>query len=355
MLAGDLTPEQARALADAHFGSWRGDGVNPPPPGPPAPSAERVFVVDEPGAAQTSVVLAQPGVSYTDPDLPKLMVMNAVLGGSFSGRVNLNLRERHGYAYGAYSAVSPGRGVGLITVETNAETQFVGPAVRELLGEVAAIQNAPVTPEELELAKDSLSLSLPARFTTASDSVGAIGGLYLHDLPPDYYQKLPAELASIDAAGVQAVARTHLRPSEMKIIAVGDRAQIDPQLAELRWARSPTATRTERPPPRADGRSPPIRDNPGPLAAGQRPVRGRPPTRARRAGRCSRSRSRTEQTVTSPGCHARWRWPRRRNRALGSQTCRRAAAASPTRSPRCRSSSPLGEPDHTPAARPSEP
>jgi zinc protease len=192
-----------------------------------------VFVVDKSGSAQTSLVLAQPGVSLTHPDFEKLMVMNAVLGGGFTSRVNLNLRERHGYAYGASSAVSSSRGVGLITLQASTQTEFTGASIRELLNEVAAIQNAPVSAEELELAKDSLSRSLPAGFATGSASAGAIGGLYLSDLPPDYYQKLPAEIAEIDIEDVQAVARTHLRPQEMKIIAVGDRAQIDAQLAEL--------------------------------------------------------------------------------------------------------------------------
>jgi zinc protease len=231
VLSGDLTQEQARALAGEYFGSWHGTATNPPPPTPATRSPERVFMVDQPGAGQTTLLLAQPGVRRADPDLTELMVMNTVLGGGFTSRINLNLRERHGYAYGAWSSLSTGRDLGLITLETNTQTEVTGAAVQQLLAEVDAIREAPVTPEELAMAKDSLSRSLPASFTTASDTAAAAGELFVYDLPPDYYQRLPAEIADIDAADVQAVAQAHLRPDQMKIIAVGDRARLDPQLA----------------------------------------------------------------------------------------------------------------------------
>ena len=161
------------------------------------------------------------------------MVMNAVLGGGSTGRLFRNLRERHGYTYGAYSSVDSDRGVGLITMQTSVSTESTGASVHEMLNEVAALRDAPVSAEELQLAKDSLSRSLPAGFVTGAGTASAVGELYLTDRPPDYFQNLPAALTEIDADDVQAVARAHLRPEEMKVIAVGDRAQIDPQLDEL--------------------------------------------------------------------------------------------------------------------------
>jgi zinc protease len=233
ILSGDLTADQARALATEHFGSWTGTGTDPQSPGLPVPAAERVFVVDMPGATQTSLALAQPGVSVTDPDATALRVLNAVLGGNFNSRINLNLRERHGYTYGASSNLDLGRAVGLLTLQSNVSTEYTAASIRELLDEVAAMRDAPVAAEELARAKDSLSLSLPAGFTTGSSTAAAVGELYLADLPPDYYQNLPAAIAQVDAQDVQAAARAHLRPEEMKVVAVGDAAQIDPQLAEL--------------------------------------------------------------------------------------------------------------------------
>ncbi|WP_232662589.1 M16 family metallopeptidase [Pseudonocardia sp. TRM90224] len=233
ILSGDLTEDQARALAEKHYGSWKGDGTEPRDIGPPVPSPERVFVVDKPGSPQSSVVLAQPGVAYADPDLAKLQVMNAVLGGGFSGRLNLNLRERNGYAYGASSSVGVGRSVGLITLTSSVQTAATGPSIKEMLAEVRAIRDAPITAAELQYAKDSLSLTEPTRFATVGSSASSIADLYLYDLPPDFYEGVPAAYADISIADVQAVAQAHLRPEELKVIVVGDRAQIDAQLAEL--------------------------------------------------------------------------------------------------------------------------
>jgi zinc protease len=233
ILSGDLTADQARALATEHFGSWSGTGTDPPPPGPPSPASERVFVVDLPGAPQTTLALAQPGISVTDPDATAMRVMNAVLGGGFTSRINVNLRERHGYTYGASSSLDLGRDVGLLTLQTNVSTESTAASIRELLNEVAAMRDAPVGAEELARAKDSLSLSLPADFATGTSTAAAVGQLYLANLPPDYYQDLPAAIARTDAEDVQAVARAHLQPEEMKVVAVGDPTQIDPQLTQL--------------------------------------------------------------------------------------------------------------------------
>jgi zinc protease len=179
------------------------------------------------------------------------MVMNTVLGGGFSSRINLNLRERHGYSYGASSSLTTGRDLGLITLQTNSQTEVTGAAVQQLLAEVNTIREAPVGPEELAKAKDSLSYSLPAAFTTAGDTAAAAGELFVYDLPPDYYQRLPAEIADVDAADVQAVAQAHLRPDQMKIIAVGDQAKLDPQLAAAQLG--PIAYRTPDGTPTAQG------------------------------------------------------------------------------------------------------
>jgi zinc protease len=238
VLAGDLTVDAARKLAEDAFGGWTGSGANGPGvdtarPGTPIPGPDRVLVVDRPGSAQTNLVLSQPGVARSDPDYEKLLVMNEVLGGGSASRVNINLRERHGYTYGAFSRLGRNRGISTFSLLSSVQTQFTGPSVSELLNEVRGIQNAPITPEELNRAKESIIRSLPATFVTGSDAASAIGRLDLYDLPPDYYQALPARLTNIDAAGVQEAAKAHLRPDEMKVVAVGDRAKIEPQLATL--------------------------------------------------------------------------------------------------------------------------
>jgi zinc protease len=233
VLAGDLTLDQAHKLAEDSFGGWTGSGTDIVKPGQPTPGRDRVLVVDKPGSAQTTLVLAQPGVARSDPNYEKLLIMNEVLGGGFSSRVNLNLRERHGYTYSAYSQLGRYRGVGPITVRSSVQTQFTGASVKEMINEVTGMQNAPISPDELSRAKESVIRSLPAGFITGTDLAGTFGRAFIYDLPPDYYQGLPSRIAQINAADVQDVARQYLRPQDMKVIAVGDKASIVPQLASL--------------------------------------------------------------------------------------------------------------------------
>ena len=167
----------------------------------PSPASGRVFVVDLPGSAQTTLALAQPGISVTDPDSTAMRVMNAVLGGGFTSRINVNLRERHGYTYGASSSLDLGRDVGLLTLQTNVSTESTAASIRELLNEVAAMRDAPVGAEELARAKDSLSLSLPADFATGSSTAAAVGQLYLANLPP------PESRSTVTTVGPQTAHR----------------------------------------------------------------------------------------------------------------------------------------------------
>jgi zinc protease len=233
VLAGDLTRSEAAALATDAFGDWKGTGTAPPPPGPGTPGQERVVIVDHPGSTQTSLMLAQLGVRRADSDYLRLVLMNRVLGGQQSSRLNLNLRELHGYTYGVGSAVTSTRGVGSILVLSDVETQFTRAALKEALAEVGRMRDAGITDQELQLAKDAYTQSLPNQLSTNSAVANAVGGLFVRELPPDFYATLAGQLGSITTADVNAAARTHLRPEAMKIIAVGDRSRIEAQLQGL--------------------------------------------------------------------------------------------------------------------------
>ncbi len=233
VLAGDLTVAEAKTLAESAFGKWRGTGTETPRPPAGTSIPERVVIVDKSGAPQTAVAVAQVGMARNDPNYEKMNVMNQVLGGLFASRVNMNLREKHGYTYGAFSFQQDNRGAGPFVVGAAVRTDVTGPAIEEILKEVKGMQDAPVTAEELDLAKDSVSRSLPALFETSNSTVGTIGNLYLFELPPDYYAGLPSRIAGLSAAEVQGVAKGFLTPDQMKVIAIGDRAVIEPQIAKL--------------------------------------------------------------------------------------------------------------------------
>lgn len=235
ILAGDLTENEARALATRSFGGWKaasGSALAKSPPRSPAP--ERILIADKPGTPQTTLLVAQVGVQRSDPDYEKLDVMNQILGGLFSSRVNMNLREQHGYTYGAFSGLPENREPGPYTIGAGVRTDVTGASVREIMKEVDGMLSAPVTADELKRAKESIARTLPAYFQSTASTASTVGNLYLLDLPPDYYQGLPARLESITGDQVAEVTKKHLRPGDMKVIAVGDRAKIERQLAALK-------------------------------------------------------------------------------------------------------------------------
>jgi zinc protease len=155
------------------------------------------------------------------------------LGGLFSSRINLNLREDKGYSYGAFSFIGQNRGVGSLMAGAEVRADVTGPSIEELLKEVARMKESGVTPDELKLAKESMTRSLPANFETTFSTAGTMASLYVFDLPLDYYETLPTRIDAITAADVAAVAKRRLAPERMLIVAVGDKKVIEPQISKL--------------------------------------------------------------------------------------------------------------------------
>ncbi len=234
VLAGDITEPEAKKLAEKSFGAWKGTGAPIPPPPAGTRIPERVVIVDKPGAPQTQILLAQQGVMRSDPDFEKLDVMNQILGGLFSSRLNLNLREKHGFTYGAFSVVVQRRGIAPFYAGASVRTDATGRSVEESFKEIQSMLEKEVSPDELHLAKESLSRSLPALFETSESTVATIGTLFLFDLPADYYSGLPSRLEGMTAADVYDATKRRLKPEDMLVIAVGDKHQIEPQIAKLK-------------------------------------------------------------------------------------------------------------------------
>jgi zinc protease len=235
IVAGDLAENELQELAEKHFGSWRANGTVGEPPAATANSSRRIVIVDKPGSAQTSLLVGHVGIARSNPDYVPVNVMNTGLGGLFSSRINLNLREKNGYTYGASSAFVYRRGPGPFLVRTGVRTDVTAAAVQEILYEIERIRTSPVTTEELQRAQDAIARSLPALFETTSHSAASIGQLFVHGLEVDYYRALPAEVIAVTPAAVQRVAERYLRPEGLVVVAVGDRAQIEPQLTGLQF------------------------------------------------------------------------------------------------------------------------
>jgi zinc protease len=233
IVAGDITESELGALADKYFGAWRETGSDGHMPEVPGKSTRRILIIDKPDAPQTVLRLGHVGVARSSPDYVAIDVMNTALGGLVSSRINLNLREKHGYTYGASSAFIFRRGKGPFLVGTSVRTDATAPAVTEIFSEIERMRESRLSPEELATAKDSMARSLPGLFETTPESASSIGQLFVHSLPPNYYHNLPEQIQNVTDADVQEVARKYLKPDETVITAVGDRSKIEPELEKL--------------------------------------------------------------------------------------------------------------------------
>jgi zinc protease len=233
VVSGQITLDEIKPLAEQAFGTWQPGTPARPSLGKPATTTARVVLVDKPGAPQTQLRVASLGVARSTPDYEPLRVMNEALGGLFSSRINMNLREQHGYTYGASSQFIFRRAPGPFLIATGVRTDVTAPAVGEIFKEVQRIRETVLTPEELSLAKDSLIRSLPSEFETSARVTSSTATLFIYDLGPDYYTKFPARLAGVTATGVRGVAQKYVVPDRLVVVAAGDRAKVEPELRKL--------------------------------------------------------------------------------------------------------------------------
>jgi zinc protease len=233
VVAGDLTEEELRGLAEKHLGQWRGPSSQFRLPDVQEKTGRRVVIVDKPGSPQTALRIGHVGIERSNPDYVPIDVMNTELGGLFTSRINLNLRERHGFTYGASSAFVFRRGPGPFMVATGVRTDVTAAALEEIFNEIERMRTTFPTPEELTTAKDSIARSLPGLFETTPQAASSIGQLFAYNLAPDYYRWLPGQIDSVTAEDVRRVAEKYVKPSQMVVVAVGDRAKIESELAKL--------------------------------------------------------------------------------------------------------------------------
>jgi zinc protease len=225
-VVGDVKPDQALALIRQHFGEWKGAEVRPPalPPLPdPAPAA--VYLVDRPNSTQSDLVVGSLALKRTDPDYIPLFVVNRVLGGGPSARLFLNLREVHGYTYGAYSSLSADVYRGTLRASAPVHNAVTDDALHELMAELKRIRDERVSEDELGEAERSivasfaLSLERPAQLLDRAMLVKYYG------LPQDYWDRFPAAVARVTPEEVQQVARQYIDLDHLQIVCVGDARQ----------------------------------------------------------------------------------------------------------------------------------
>ena len=239
IMVGAADPDRStRAVADA-FGSW----PSSPSPGPVPPAAPdgaagvpspQVLLVDRPGAAQTELRIGHVAVPRQTPDFHALVLLNAVLGGHFMSRINLNLRGHRGFTYGARSAFDFRRQAGPFSVQTSVQTGATGESIREVLAELQAIRgHRPASDEELVLSKATLTKGYPRNFETTGQVARGLAQLALYELADDTFASFSPRVRMLDRDAVTGAATRHLDPDRSVVVAVGDRARIEDDLRQL--------------------------------------------------------------------------------------------------------------------------
>jgi predicted Zn-dependent peptidase len=236
IVTGAITPQEAAAAIEQRFGAWRGAAKPAATETPPTPvdRSTTVFLVDKPGAAQSVIVIGAGGVERSNPDYAAIEVMNTLLGGSFSSRLNSNLREEKGYTYGAGSGFSYRPLPGPFLAQSSVRTNVTDSAMIEFFKEFNRLREEAVDPVELERAKSYLVLGLAGEFETTTQMAGQIAGLLRFGLPMTYYNEYVDRIMAVTAADVQRVARTYVRPDRFTVVIVGDVAAIRPSIEALK-------------------------------------------------------------------------------------------------------------------------
>ena len=227
IVVGDISADEVVQRAEKLFGAWKRGTVPPVNVAKAtAPTANRIYLIDKPGAAQTSVRIATVGVERATTDYFPLLVMNTVLGDAFTSRLMQNLREKRGFTYGAGSGFAMRRSAGPFIAQAEVTAAKTDSALVEFMNELKGIRE-PVPEAELEKAKQYIQLQLPGDFETSRDIASRLQAIATYDLPLDYYSSYAQRIAAVTQADVQRVANQYVTPDKVAIILVGDRKVIE--------------------------------------------------------------------------------------------------------------------------------
>jgi zinc protease len=235
LLVGDVTADEARRMAEHAFGEWRGEAPRLSRAANPVRPAQRtrVVLVDRPGSVQSHIRIGVPSVGAEAPDVVRLQVLTQVLGGSFAARINQNLRERHGWTYGAFANFNPLRGAGILLINSSVRTNATDSAVAESVREFRRLVDEPVPAEEMSGATGNLVGSFPTSVQTVQGLAGRMQNLLVWGLPLDYYGTYRERLGAVTAADVAAVGRAQVNPGALTVVVAGDLAQIEAPIRAL--------------------------------------------------------------------------------------------------------------------------
>jgi zinc protease len=224
-VCGDVEAARVAGAVSDRLGDWAGSAVRPASPPTPDTPDPSVILIDRPGSPQAEVRVATIGVPYGTDDYYSIVMANAILGGLFNSRVNMNLREDKGWTYGARSSFAFRRGAGPFTVSTAVETAVTADAFGEILDEIDTMRNELVEDEEMELAKHALTLSLPLQFETAAHVTRRVSRQHIYGLADDYWETFRERIEDVTAEEVREVCRRYLGRERLTLLTVTDADQ----------------------------------------------------------------------------------------------------------------------------------
>ncbi len=232
IVVGDVTATHMQPLLEAAFGNWRpGASLTAQVETAPQVQGRTVYLVDKPGAAQSEIRIGRIGAPRVSDDYFPLIVMNTILGGSFTSRLNSNLREDKGYSYGAGSFFDMRSTAGPFVAGAAVQTDVTDKALVEFMLELTAIDE--VSEEELGRARNYVALRFPGRFETVGGIASQLADGFEFDLPDDYFNDYVPSVLAVSKEDVERVARQYIDPDNIAIVVVGDREKIEAGIAAL--------------------------------------------------------------------------------------------------------------------------
>jgi zinc protease len=232
-VSGDITLAQAKQKAEAAFAAWKKSGaaipatVDAPPVAGPS-----IALVVRPKSVQTTLLVGTQSIQRTDPDYEALTVANRTLGGPF-GRLFEHLREQKGYTYGANSGFSATRYRGSWNASTDVRTEVTDPALTDLIDEIRQMRDTPVGEKELSDMKRAIVAGFARSLESPAALLNNYVDSYVYKLPADYWEKYTDRIDAVTAADIQRVAKKYWAPERLQIVAVGDKATVEPVLKKL--------------------------------------------------------------------------------------------------------------------------
>jgi zinc protease len=223
IVVGNCTFDEIITEFEKTFLSWKGSDIPPEHVADPDfPGMPAIYIVDRPGAAQSQIRVGHEGIYRTHEAYIPVLVMNQILGGQFTSRINMNLREKRGYTYGASSVWEARKFSGHFMTTGGFQGEYTDRAIEELIREITSVRDGGVLPEELQTAKDGLIRALPRQFETPSHIAVQLASLVVYGLPDDYFETYLRAIMAAESEQILAAAKNYLHPDKAQIVVVGN-------------------------------------------------------------------------------------------------------------------------------------